>query len=139
MDFISWLVVGALFMLAQFGVRSFYLLATGLACAYPAYFAYAQAPVGTQMMAFSLGVLVHALAVFGIVKLMPSSPDSNVPSDIGQRVEVIEWIDEGTARVSYHGKEWIADKAKAEMPDAPHGIIKSVQYGRLIISTEEAA
>ena len=139
MDFISWLVVGALFMLAQFGIRSFYLLAIGLACIYPAYFAYAQASIGPQMMAFSLGAIVHALAVFGILKLMPSSSDSDVQTDIGQRVEVIEWIDEGTARVNYQGKEWMADKAKAEMPDATFGIIKSVQYGRLIVTTEELA
>lgn len=135
MDFISWLVVGALFMLGQFGVRSFYLLATGLACVYPAYAAYLDASTGTQMMVFSLGAVIHALAVFGLLKLKPSDPATEAPTDIGQRVEVIEWIDEGTARVNYRGKEWIADKAQAEMPDAPFGIIKSVQYGRLIITT----
>jgi hypothetical protein len=51
-------------------------------------------------------------------------------------VEVIEWMDEGSARVSYRGNEWEADKAIAEMPDASHGTIKSVQGSRLIITTE---
>lgn len=135
MDFISWLVVGALFMLAEFGAGSFYLLAVGLACAYPAYAAYTGAPTGTQMAAFGLGALAHALVVMFIRKLKPSSASPEIPDDAGQRVEVIEWIDEGTARVMYDGKEWVADKAEAEMPDADHGIIQSVQYGRLIIST----
>lgn len=139
MGFISWLVVGALFMLAEFGVGKFYLVAVGLACFYPAYAAYLDASVAMQLLAFSLGALVHAMIVMAIRKLSPPSASSNTPTDVGQRVEVIEWIDEGTARVSYHGKEWMADKAKAEMPDTTHGIIKSVQYGRLIISTEETA
>jgi hypothetical protein len=57
------------------------------------------------------------------------------PSDIGQPVEVIAWNDEGGARVMYLGREWEATKAESEMPDAERGIIQSVQYGRLIIST----
>jgi len=35
MGFILWLVIGALFVLAEFGVGNFYMLAIGLACAYP--------------------------------------------------------------------------------------------------------
>jgi hypothetical protein len=49
---------------------------------------------------------------------------------------VIEWFDESSARVNYRGQIWEADKARSEMPDASHGIIKSVQGSRLIISTE---
>jgi len=136
MGYISWLVVGALFMLAEFGVGKFYLLAIGMACAYPAIAAYTGASIGTQLAAMSLGALAHMLVVNSIRKLRPSKSNSNVPTDVGQRVEVIEWLDEGSARVMYRGKEWPADKEAGEMPDADHGIIQSVQYGRLIISTE---
>jgi len=133
---ITWLVVGALFMLAEFGVGKFYLIAIGLACAYPAIAAYIGTSIGTQLAALILGALAHTLVVKGIRKLRPSKSPSNEPTDVGQRVEVIEWLDEGAARVMYRGKEWPADKAEGEMPDADHGIIQSVQYGRLIISTE---
>ncbi|HEY0665510.1 MAG TPA: NfeD family protein [Gallionella sp.] len=134
MDFISWLVVGALFMLAEFGAGSFYLLATGLACIYPSIAAYAGATTGTQLAAVGLGALVHALIVLAVRKLSPSAA-AEIPSDIGQRVEIIEWLDECSARVMYRGKEWEADKVKSEMPDASHGIIQSVHGSRLIIST----
>lgn len=137
MDFISWLVVGALFMLAEFGIGSFYLLALGLACAYPAYASYSGASTVTQIAALSLGFAAHALVVRFIRKRKPATPAAETPDDAGQRVEVLEWFDEGSARVMYHGKEWLADKAEAEMPDADHGIIKSVQYGRLVITTEQ--
>jgi membrane protein implicated in regulation of membrane protease activity len=136
MGYISWLVVGALFMLAEFGVGKFYLLAIGLACIYPAIAVYTGASIGTQLAAVSLGAMAHVLAVMIICKLRPSIPTSEIPTDVGQRVEVIEWLDEGAARVMYRGKEWPADKAAGEMPEADHGIIQAVQYGRLIISTK---
>lgn len=137
MDFISWLVVGALFMLAEFGAGKFYLLAIGLACIYPAIAAYADASIAMQLAAVSLGAAAHVLVVMLLRKLKPSTPNSEIPTDVGQRVEVIEWLDEGAARVMYRGKEWPADKAKGEMPDADYGIIQAVQYGHLVISTEQ--
>ncbi|MDX8385242.1 MAG: NfeD family protein [Gallionella sp.] len=139
MDFITWLVIGVLFILAESAIGRFYLVAIGLACIYPAIYAYNDATIGTQLTTFSLGVLAHSMVALIINKLrkVPSSKD--MPTDVGQRVEVIEWIDEGTGRVMYDGKEWTADKVDAEMPDAPYGIITKVQYGRLVITTEELA
>ena len=136
MGFISWLVVAALFMLAEFGLGTFYLFAIGLACLYPAYAAFIDASVGTQLAALSAGAIVHTALVMIFRKLRSSKSSSDIPTDIGQRVEVIQWLDECTALVRYNGKEWQADKAEGEMPNADHGIIKSVQYGRLVISTE---
>jgi len=139
MGFISWLVVAALFMLAEFGLGTFYLLAIGLACLYPAYAAFIDASVGTQLTALSAGAILHVVLVMIFRKLKSSKSPSDTLTDIGQRVEVIQWLDECTALVMYNGKEWQADKAKGEMPDADHGIITSVQYGRLVISTEQTA
>ena len=139
MGFISWLVVAALFMLAEFGLGTFYLLAIGLACLYPAYAAYIDASVGTQLATLSTGVIAHTALVMIFRKLRSSNSPSDTPTDIGQRVEVIQWLDDCTALVMYNGKEWQADKVDGEMPDADHGIITSVQYGRLVISTEQTS
>jgi|GEM_PF-2346193 len=135
MGFILWLVVGTLFMLAEIGIGNFYMLAIGLACVYPAIATYMGSSIGIQFVAVFVGTLVHTVIVLTIHKSRPSIPASDMPTDVGQRVEVIEWLDEGDARVKYRGKEWFADKAKGEMPDADHGVIQSVQYGRLVIST----
>lgn len=139
MDFISWSVLGILFMLVEFATGTLYLLAIGLAFIYPAIADYAGASLGIQLIALSAGAIAHALIVMMWRKRKPSSPPSNIPTDVGQRVEVIEWLDECTARVKYRGKEWEADKVKSEMPDAAHGIIRSVHGHRLIISTEQPA
>lgn len=136
MNSISWLVFGILFLFAEIATGTFYLLAIGLAFIYPAIAAYTDASTGVQLIALVSGTLVHVLIVLAWRKSKPSAGKSNLPDDIGQRVEVIEWLDEGSARVSYRGTEWEADKAFSEMPDAAHGIIKSVQGSRLIIITE---
>ncbi len=133
MDFISWSVFGLLFVLAESATGTSYLMAIGLAFIYPAIADYLHASENTQYAALTIGVLIHLLMVK--VRGKSGKTASDAPSDIGQRVEVIEWIDEGTARVNYRGREWMADKAANEMPDADYGIIKSVQYGRLIITT----
>jgi membrane protein implicated in regulation of membrane protease activity len=136
MTFISWLVFGILFMSGEFATGTFYLLAIGLAFIYPALAAYVDASIGLQMAALGSGTLVHVLIVVIVRKLGSSGAPENIPDDIGQRVEVIEWFDESAARVSYRGQEWEADKARADMPDAAFGIIKSVQGSRLVITTE---
>jgi membrane protein implicated in regulation of membrane protease activity len=89
-----------------------------------------------QMIALGAGSLVHVLIVMIVRKFRTPGTPQNFPDDVGQRVEVIEWIDESTARVKHRGTDWEADKDRAEMPDASYGIIKSVQGSRLIITTE---
>lgn len=139
MDFISWSVFGILFMLVEFATGTLYMLAIGLAFIYPAIADYAGASLGMQLIALTAGTLAHALIVMIWRKRKPSIPPSKIHSDVGQRVEVIEWLDECTASVKFRGEEWQADKAKAEMPDAAYGIIQSVHGNRLVISTEQPA
>lgn len=139
MTFISWLVFGVLFISGEIATGSFYLLAIGLAFVYPAIAAYIDASTVMQIAVLGLGTAVHVLIVMLLRKRRPSGTSYNVPDDVGQRVEIIEWVDESSARVSYRGRIWEADKVRAEMPDASHGIIKSVQGSRLIITTEQSA
>jgi len=135
MDFISWSVFGILFILAESAIGTSYLMAIGLAFIYPAIADYAEFSGELQYAALILGSIVHTLIVMTLRKFKRPGNVPVTPTDVGQRVEVIEWIDECTARVNYLDKEWLADKAASEMPDADHGIIKSVQYGRLVITT----
>jgi membrane protein implicated in regulation of membrane protease activity len=136
MDFISWLVVATLFMLAEFGVGKLYLVSIGLACIYASAVSYSHGSVIMQLGVLALGSAIHYGIVLMIRKQGPASAADEMPTDVGQRVEVIEWTEEGSARVMYNGKEWEADKAAGEMPNAEYGIIQAVQYGRLVIKTE---
>lgn len=138
MDFISWLVVGVLFMLAEIGAGAFYLVAIGLACIYPAYYSFHSAPVSTQLTALTIGALIHGAIVMLLRRGRTKDKlASKAPNDIGQRVKVIEWMDECTAIVEYRGQQWQADKVDARMPDAEYGIIDSMHGSRIVISTTD--
>lgn len=132
MNDMSWSVFGMLFVLAEFAVGSFYLLAIGLAFIYPAIADFVRAPADTQYGVLMIGVLLHVL----IVKVLHKPAVKAVSSDIGQPVEVLEWLDECSARVRYLDRDWEADKLKSEMPETDHAIIHSMHGSRLIISTE---
>jgi membrane protein implicated in regulation of membrane protease activity len=136
MDFISWLVFGALFILAEFGFGNAYLFSTGLACIYPSIASFTGAPTGTQLLVFGIGSVIHALVVKILRKRPASGTTENLQADVGARVDIIEWIDESSARVSYRGTEWFAEKMNDAMPCSAHATIVKLQYGRLIIATE---
>lgn len=135
MDFVSWSVFGILFILAEPAIGTRYMLAIGLAFAYPAIADLAGISIDIQLAVLSAGVIVHMLIVKALRKNESAAPSQS--ADEGQRVEVIAWDDEDSARVMYQGKEWPADKVNGDMPNAEHGIIVSEQYGRLIISTAQ--
>jgi membrane protein implicated in regulation of membrane protease activity len=139
MDLVFWLVYGVLFMLAEFLYGSMYLLAIGLAFIYPAIAQYNGAATGMQIAALAAGAAVHALLVFFIRRNRKGSGNRPARPQIGEPVEVIEWLDECSARVICHGREWQADKIDSRMPDAMQGTIHSVQGSRLIITTGQAA
>lgn len=136
MNFISWLVFGVLVMCGEIATGGYYLLAIGLAFIYPAAGDLVGASTVTQLTALILGCIAHTLAVMILRKRKSSAAPITALAGIGERVEVIEWFDESSARVKHRGEEWEADKLRAEMPNASHGIIESIQGSRLIISTE---
>jgi membrane protein implicated in regulation of membrane protease activity len=138
MDMVSWLVYGVLCMLAEFLYGSMYLFAIGLAFAYPAIAQYNDASSSVQLAALTTGAAVHALMVFFIRKGRKGSSERPVRPEVGERVDVIEWLDECSARVRCKGREWQADKFDSRMPDAVHGTIHSVQGSRLVITTDLA-
>ena len=138
MDFISWSVFGVLCILAEFAIGSFYLFAIGLAFFYAAIADYMDASAGIQIAVLVVGAIVHSGIVMLIRKRKHAQPQEKAPSDIGQRVEVLEWMDECSARVSYRGRQWEADKLRSEMPDAAFGIIHEMHGSRMIITTDTA-
>jgi membrane protein implicated in regulation of membrane protease activity len=136
MNFISWLVFGVLFMVAEMTSGSFYLLAIGLAFVYPAIGDLVGSSTDTQLAVLGAGVVGHVLVVTIWRRRKPARAPIDSAAEIGDSVEVIEWLDECSAMVRYRDQVWTADKVRAEMPNASRGIIQSVQGSRLIISTE---
>lgn len=134
MDFISLSVFGVLCMLAEFASGSLYLLGIGLAFFYAAAANYLGAPTALQLGLLGGGSIFHGLLLWRLRQRHPDSATVTGP-EIGEQVEIIEWLDELSARVRYQGQEWQADKADGRMPNATHGTIHAIQGSRLIITT----
>lgn len=135
MDFVSWSVFGILCLLAEFAVGNFYLFAIGLAFIYPAAADYQGASGVMQFAVLCGGAIVHTLIVMQLRKKRTIRASVACLPDRGQQVEIVEWMDESSARVSYQGRLWEADKLRAEMPDSQVGIIHAIQGSRIIITT----
>lgn len=136
MGVLSWLVYGVLCILAEFISAKGYLIAIGLAFMYPAAAEYLGATLAQQWGILAVGALLHSGILFMFRRGRKSGGASGPKVNIGDRVEVIEWLDECSARVRYRGEEWQADKVIDRMPDAPSGTIREVKGTRLVIATE---
>ena len=135
MSLASWLIIGTLLVIAEMATGTFYLLAIGLAFIYPALATWLDAGMTAQLASAAIGIVVHVLIVNSLRKRNADQAPQNASLDAGQRVQILGWNSDGSARVMYRGAEWQADKADAAMPDAEHAIIQSIQGNRLIIIT----
>ncbi|HET7833457.1 MAG TPA: NfeD family protein [Gallionella sp.] len=54
--------------------------------------------------------------------------------DFGQPVQVLNWREDGTARVYYRGAEWDAEPETADTPHAGTLYIKAMRGSKLIVS-----
>jgi len=108
-DYWLWWILAAVTIAAELMVGTFYLLAVGIAFAIGGIAALLGATLPVQL-AFA-GILAVVLTMIAhrwrLRRLVPSDP----PLDVGQSVRVLDWKDDGTARVSYRGTQWDAELA----------------------------
>jgi membrane protein implicated in regulation of membrane protease activity len=104
-----WLLGGAL-VAAELATGTFYLLMMALGAAAGALAAHAGFSTSAQVV---MAALVSAGATAGwhfkrarSPRSAPAESNRDVNLDIGQRVQVLEWQADGTARVSYRGASW---------------------------------
>ncbi|MBV6271706.1 NfeD family protein [Alcaligenaceae bacterium CGII-47] len=131
-----WFGAAALFLLLEMATGTFYLLLVALGLAVSGTVEYAgftlvwQIVGGLLASLIGLGVLHHHRQSKGQVATQ-SNPD--VVQDIGQRVIVDAWDENGSARVFYRGAYWSArmDVDQAALPGEHY--IQAVQGLTLIL------
>ena len=135
-----WLLAGAL-VAAELATGTFYLLMMALGAAAGALAAHAGLALSTQVV---LAAVVSAGATAGwhfkrarSPRSAPSESNRDVNLDIGQRVQVSEWQDDGTARVHYRGASWAVRFAGTGTAQAGEHLIVAVRGNEL--SVEPAA
>jgi len=131
-DYWTWWILAAVLVGAELVTGSFYLLAVGIA-------------FGVGGIAAFLGVeLPLQLVVAGIVAVAATMvahkwrgtrvPPPTPSLDLGQTVRVIDWKDDGTARVNYRGTQWNAELSEPGNSRAETMYIVGTRGSTLVIA-----
>lgn len=104
-----WWILAAVTIAAELMLGTFYLLAVGIAFAIGGLAAMFGATLPMQLAV--AGVLAVVLTMIAhrwrLSRVTP--PEESL--DLGQSVKVLDWKDDGGARVSYRGTQWDAEVA----------------------------
>ena len=113
-----WLLAGATVALELFS-GTFYLLMLAVGLAAGALAAHAGAGVALQLIVAAAVGSAAVLAWYLVKKRKPSDPSAramrSVNLDVGEVIQVDEWLPDGTASVKYRGAQWTV----IQRPDSP--------------------
>ena len=131
-----WLLAGAL-VAAELATGTFYLLMVALGAAAGALAAHAGLS-GTAQVAIASVLSAGATAVWHFRRAQaprraPAVANRDVNLDIGQRLQVPEWLPDGSARASYRGAMWSVRFGGSGMPAAGEHVIVAVQGSELLV------
>ena len=133
-SFIIWWIVAAVLVGVELATGTFYLLAVGAACAIGGLAAWMGLETWVQFAIASVASLVGVSAAHRW-RMSRAQPPPMPGLDIGQAVKVIEWRDNGTARVQYRGSYWDAELATPQTPRQESMVIEAMRGSVLIIAT----
>lgn len=131
-----WWLAAVVLVIAEMFSGTFYLIAVAFGLASAGLAAYLGVAWFGQAV---IAAVLCTVSVAGIYlwkrKQVETHGQSNLAYDIGQTVNVVNWLDEHHARVSYRGAEWDAELAGNVQPDAARQAwrIKDMAGSRLII------
>ncbi|MDP2026842.1 NfeD family protein [Sulfuriferula sp.] len=129
-----WFVLASVLVGLELFTGTFYLLVFGAAAGAAGFTAFYGYPLAAQ------GVVAAVFALFGVTWLR-RRPATSKPADdnldLGQRVTVSTWRDDGTARVSYRGAEWDAHLLEGEPGQPQHCVIHEIRGNTLILSAQK--
>jgi membrane protein implicated in regulation of membrane protease activity len=131
-----WWLAAVVLVIAEMNSGTFYLIAVAFGLASAGLAAYLGVAWSGQAAIAALLCTVSVAAIYRLRQGQgPVQEQSNLAYDIGQSVQVMHWIDDRHARVSYRGAEWDAELAGTVSADASQQTwrIKSVVGSRLII------
>lgn len=104
-----WLLVGSAVALELF-TGTFYLLMLALGMAAAALAAHAGAGTSLQLVFAAVVGIGAVVALYLIKKRNPADPSvrslRSVNLDVGEIIQVDEWLPDGTASVKYRGAQW---------------------------------
>ena len=128
-----WWIAAAVLVGVEMMTGTFYLLIVSLACVVGGIVAVMGYDTGWQ---WGLAAAVEVLGTLAVVRWkqrFKSAPKLSNNLDIGQKVSVLTWNDDGTARVSYRGTQWDAVLDSAATPKREQMMIMETRGSRLVL------
>lgn len=136
-----WVIAGAL-VAVELATGTFYLLMLAVGAAAAAVAAHLQLPMTGQLVAAAV-VGGGAVVAWHLRRARqptgePAGANRDVNLDIGQRVHVDAWNDEGVARVMHRGAQWDARFAGAGRPLPGLHVIRAIEGTQLVLDRPSA-
>ena len=115
---VIWIIVGAIFVIAEIFSASFFAGPIGFGCIVAAILAEQEASAAVQFASFSITTVVMLLAIRPVVmKMMHGESDeqvSGIETYVGRQGRITETVDSqaGTGRIKIGGESWraVSDK-----------------------------
>ena len=133
-----WWIAAAILVGVEMMTGTFYLLIVALACAAGGLVAYSGFDPSWQWGGAAVIEVVGTAAVVLWKKKFATQPRLSNNLDVGQRVSVLEWRDDDTARVSYRGTQWDAVLDSPATPKREHMVIMGMRGAQLVLGPAAA-
>ena len=128
-----WWIASAILVGVEMMTGTFYLLVVALACAAGGLVAFSGFESSWQWGGAAVVELLGTFAVVQWKKKHAAAPKLSNNLDVGQRVSVLEWRDNDTARVSYRGTQWDAVLESAATPKREQMVIVAMRGAELVL------
>jgi membrane protein implicated in regulation of membrane protease activity len=131
-DYWVWWILAAVLVGAELVTGTFYLLAVGFAFAVGGVAAILGVSLPLQLVV--AGIVAMAATMVAHKWRGRTMPPPTPSLDLGQTVRVLDWLDDGSARVNYRGTQWNAELADPRASRAETMYIVGTRGSTLLIA-----
>jgi len=131
--YVYWFLLALGMLIAEMATGTFYMLVLSVAFVIGGVAAWLGLGLPLQLI-LSASAGIGGIVLLRHFKADESTDAANQNLDIGQSVRVIDWHDNGTARVYFRGAEWDAEMESADTPFSATLYIKAVRASVLILT-----
>jgi membrane protein implicated in regulation of membrane protease activity len=128
-----WWIAAAILVGVEMMTGTFYLLVVALACVAGGLIASMGYDIGWQWGAAAVVEVLGTLAINRWKRTHQTKPKLSNNLDIGGKVSVLQWNEDGTARVAYRGTQWDAVLESAATPRREHMVIVDMRGALLVL------
>ncbi len=128
-----WWIAAAILVGVEMMTGTFYLLVLAVAAAAAGVLAFAGLDFWWQVAGSALVAVVGTYLLHEWKKKNATQPKLSANLDVGQRVRVTEWRDDGSARVTYRGAQWDAVMESEMTPKRDQMVIVAMRGSQLVL------